>query len=101
LLQEEHSKLGRSERRIEALEVEKRELGEAVAAIGDAKALVQRERDEARELHQSALRDVNALEEQIRAKDRSLNDMQRKYDLVNQEYLGLMNRSPTSTPGIL
>jgi chromosome segregation ATPase len=101
LLQEDRSRLGRSERRIEALEVEKRELGETVAAIGDAKASLQRERDEARELHQSALRDVNALEAQIRAKDQSINDLRRKYDLVNQEYLGLMNRSRTSTPGIL
>jgi predicted nucleic acid-binding Zn-ribbon protein len=86
---------------IEGLEKDRIDMGETMVAISYARERVQVERDEAREQYGAALREVQNLEPQIKPIEINLSDEQRKYDFVNQDYLGLLHTIPAPTPDIV
>lgn len=96
LLQEEREELMRTILQVDELERNQQEMGATMAAISNARMMECAERDDAQGKLELALEDVRNLEEQIRVKDGNLAVMQRKYEFVNQEYLGLLHTTPSN-----
>lgn len=101
IILDEATKLRLSERKVQTLEIAKRELEDrqrglkdGIANLNDEYGRVQQEANEARE-------QCLGLEDQIHEMRINLGVMQRKFEFVNQEYLGLLHASPRSTPGLL
>lgn len=101
LLQEEREELMRTILQVDELERNQQEMGVTMAAISNARMMECAERDDAQGKLELALEDVRNLEEQIRVKDGNLAVMQRKYEFVNQEYLGLLHTTPSPISNIV